>query len=116
MRPQITTLVSTDTGDTSEGIVTSYRSKNGTFNIGAQVKISTGAATVQVTMDNPDDFAKVHGVTPSWDADATWTTANSGLSGLTASASGTITSNCFGVRLISGSDTDFTAVLTVLQD
>ncbi len=115
MRPQKIGPVSVVSGSATSAIVVSYRSKNGTFNIGVQATFTGSGATgtVQVTMDDPDDFASIS----AWESGALWSAANSSLSGVSPGVfSGTITSNCFGVRLsISGANT--TAVqLTVLQD
>ncbi len=118
--PQRAIFTSLAAGATTPGIVVSYRGKNATFNAGVQVSIDSGvtlpSSTIEVTMDDPADFAKLRGTTPSWDADAKWAPIIP-LTAVSDSFAATITSNCYGIRLLNASSSNVTSgALTVLQD
>jgi len=114
MRPQTLTLASLAADTPTDGVKTSYRGKNATFNIGVQAKWAAASAThIEITMSDPADFAN----DAAWNAGAIWTSiTDNPLATTTAELAGTITANCFGVRF--ANDTGAITALTfiVLQD
>lgn len=115
-RPQTITVASLAASTPTNGIKTSYRGKNATFNIGVQAEWTTDSiAAIEITMSDPANFTS----DTAWNAGAIWTgITDNPLASLVSESSiaGTITANCFGVRFANAAGAITALTLTVLQD